>query len=450
MSVLADPQTEKKLLAIIADEGRIFGAPKARAWLDSLGLQPEDFSDRHARLVFEAFSASLAGGVAPLIEVLLPELARRTGREVDFKTTELFVPFFKAEEVATSEEARGLAVALRNLASRRRAYEAARRIIALAETGEAVGHELAEEMHQAANTVPGKTGTWSTAAKGRELAARRIRLVQDGRLNPNVPTGYHELDEAIGGMQPTFCVLCGQPGVVKSGVVGSILRNVAMRGETAALFSIEDRIDWLGFRYLAHHSGVPQFVLRNFKLAASQWNDVAAADTDVAQWDSRILVDDRPHLKPAEILFAAREALSERGAQSIWVDNLSAIKFKNGDRRDLEIQDFAERGRALADEFKVPFVVVAHTDTKAAKPTDIPQLWQCREAPNALHLVSRMALGIALSAPPKPDAPPPTIEIGVLKTQFGRPGSRVSIPFHARSGLLDDSQLAPQRQEGLL
>lgn len=446
MSVLSDTTAEARLLSIVAEEGRIIGPPRARALLEACGLQTDDFSDARARLVFGVFADALAKGRHPIRETLWPEL-QRSARDAKWED---FARFFVPASVGTSEEARGLGLALKNLASRRRAYEAAKRIIALAETGEAVGDELAQEMHEAANSIPGRSGAWATARRGVEAAAKRIRLVQDGRLLPNVPTGYHEIDRLVGGLQPTFVAIIGQQGVVKSGFVLSILRNMARAGRKGALLCPEDRQDWLGFRLLAHHSGVPQFILRNKPLAESQWQDVASADAQVSEFDSRILVDDRPHLRPGEVITAAREAYSERGAEAVFVDNLSAIRFARGDRRDLDVQEFIENGRALADEFKAPFAVVCHTDIKTAKPTDIPALWQCREAPNAIALVCRQAFGIALGVAPKDGAAPLDIQVGILKTQIGKPGLAVSLPFRARSGMLEDQRPEESEQGAFL
>jgi len=443
VSLLSNPQLEQKLLAIVAEEGRVLGASKARALLDSLGLQGDDFSERPARLVFEAFAAALPRGLAPVREALESELLRLGGERVAWRN---FAPCF-SPVLATSAEALALAVALKNLASRRRAYEAARRIIALAETGEAVGPELAQEMHHAANTVPGHSSAWRGASQGSDAASKRIRAVQDGRILPNVPTGYPEIDGAIGGIHPTLVVLCGRAGVVKSGIAASVLRNVARRGQVGAIFSLEDREEWLGFRYLAHASGIPQFVLRNRPLTEGQWFNLEEAKGHVHSWDSRILVDDRPGLKPAEILLAAREAYAERGASIVVVDNMTAVRFGRGDRRDLDVQDFLSGGRELADEFKAPFVVIAHTHNReGTKPDALPRLADCREAPGAFENLARLALGVAKA--PDEDF----VRLGVLKNQNGKTSGDtfIKLPFHQASGLLADPEAEPVSQESLL
>jgi replicative DNA helicase len=455
MTPLIDTKSESRVLSLVAEEGRILGAARARALLEACGLQADDFSQTYARLVFEAFVSALPRGLAPIREVLWPELSKAAGEKAAWSD---FERFFTPTSIGTSEEARAVAKALKDLASRRRAVEAARRIIALAETGESVGAELAAEMHDAAKTVPGFSGSWVSARRASDIAGRRIREVQDGRLSPNVPTGYPALDEAIGGLQPTLVVLCGRAGVVKSGIAASILRNVARRGQVAALFSLEDRMEWLGFRYLAHDSGVPQGVLRNRPLSESQWLNVAQADKQVAEWDSRILVDDRPRLKPGEILVGAREAFAERGACLCLIDNMTAVRFGRGERRDLDVQDFLTDARELADEFKRPFVVIAHTHNReGTKPGDLPRLADCREAPGAFENLARLALGIAYEPPPpaehgKPPPPAPVIRVGVLKNQNGKTlaGRHIELPFQASSGLLQDAVESVPSQEAML
>lgn len=428
MGTLIDADAERKLLVILAEESRIMQAPRARALMDSLGLRQDDFGDLLARRVFEAFGHELAQGRALVREALVPELVRNSNGRA--KASD-FAPFFIPTSISTSEETKALAHALKGLGARRRAFEHARRIAALAETGEASGLELAGEFREAAKVVPGYESVWKSGAVHVATAEQRIRDVNDGALKPNVSTGYSQLDQATEGMQPTLCVFIGRGGAVKSGLFAGILRNIARRGERAALFSAEDRGAWLGFRYLADESGVPQGVLRNRKLTEPQWMDVGAVSPRVRGWADRLRVDDRAKPAPAEVLAGAREAF-ESGCCLAALDNLAAVRWTRGPRMDLEIASFLEDGRALGDEYQRPFVVIAHTHNRPGmKPGDIPAIADCREAPGAIENTARWVVGVAK------DPAEAWINVGVLKSQNGQPGLKVQVQFNPISGLAE-------------
>jgi replicative DNA helicase len=430
-----DPRAEQQALALVISEGRIFGASKAQSLLSAMALQREDFSSAPSRAVFDVLTETLSRHLAPIHSVLAPKLSAVKGCEA-----EDFSGFIDSREVLSEPQGAALARVVKNLAARRRAAESARHIMALAQSGEMDEYELADEMQREAKRIPGLGSGWAHHERTMDKSDARVRSVQDGRMHPTVASGFHKLDGITGGFQPTLGVICGMPGRAKSAFVASCLRNISRRGESAAIFSMEDRAEWLTFRWAAHESGIPNFVLKYRPLTEGQWVDYAEASQEVRKWKP-IWIDDRAGLRPKEVLFAAREAFAELNARAVFLDNMTAMRMPRGDRRDLEFQDFLSDARALAEEFNRPFVVVSHTKLRdGGKVDDMPRLIDCSET-TAFDKLARLAYGVTKEED--------EIHIQVLKQNNGAAGQRLSFKFNPTSALLQDEEAAQQEIPGL-
>lgn len=420
-----DVEAEQRLVFAVAEEGRVLGARKAAALFASLKLMERDFFDERTRKALNVIVECISRQLAPIQQVIAPQLGLTNGEWGDY------APCFERSEILSVPQAQALSYRVRELASRRRAYDEARKILALAQEGKANGFELSAEMARAAGRIPGASGVWRDDLFTLDANAIEVRATQEARVGSStVETGYHTLDELTGGFQATLCVVCGFPGQAKSGFVGSVIRNMMRRGDRAALFSMEDRATWLTYRWLSHESGVPNFVLRYKQLSGEQWGSYGIADSAIRKWPGRAFFDDRAGLKPQEVLFAAREAFEDLKVSAVFLDNMTAMRMPRGDRRDLEFQDFLVEARALADEFRKPFVVVSHTKFgEGRKSTDMPRLIDCSES-TAFDKLARCAYGISKGEG--------SIKIGVLKNNSGVAGSVVSLPFRGRSALLED------------
>lgn len=413
MTELIDLQMEKNVVAILVEESRVLGAEHARQSLERTRLEPEDFTAQEYRATFVDFAnAARAGNVLVHQDQL---------RHLD------------SSEVLSPVLLDSAAGRLRDLAVRRQIWLAARRILDASRDEAIPVSQLISRFDSEARGINARSSSWKHHTEAVDRAVSRIRSVQEGKAAGVMKTGYEALDSVIGGLPPTLCVVAGLPGMSKSAFVGSVLRNMARRGDASAVFSLEDRHDWLAFRWIAHESDIAQVVLRNCKLNGEHWTQVGAADAAIRGWKAPVWIDDRPMLRPSEILVSAREALRDKGVRAIWLDNMTAVRFTRGPRMDLEIQDFLLEARALADEFQAPFVVVSHTRRRdGLKAGELPTLTDCSESA-AFEKLSRMAIGVALNHEIR------SFQIGVLKnTNGGGVGATISLPFRAKSALLED------------
>lgn len=421
---LFDEVSERSVVQILWEETVAFGPERGRELLQRAALEPADFTVTLARDMFVLLRGAVGGGLVPIASC-----AEQT-------------EYLRTDEVQNPFHLDARANALRELAMRRALVRVAQSVHRDAAEPELSVPEILARAKGEIDRVPTRGDHWRPLTETFERVHEHMSSMRIGGKAPGVLTGFDEIDDETGGFPPTLVVIAAMPGVGKSAFVGSVLRNIAIRGESAAVFCMEDRSEWLGFRVLAHDTGIHQFILRNRVLTGGQWDRVGEMWNSITGFSGRVLCDDREGLTPAEVLFAARAAVRHRGAQAIFLDNMTAMRFERSGRLDLEIQDFLVAARALANEMQVPFVVLSHVKRRDDLDVgDMPRLTDCSET-SAFEKLCRLAYG--LSREKKTDA----LKIAVLKNTNGRAHMGFTLALRPSSALVEAEE-RKAKQEGL-
>src|SRR5256714_1482278 len=115
-----------------------------------------------------------------------------------------------------------------------------------------------------------------------------------------VPTGFHDLDEVTGGLQPSdLIIMAARPGIGKTSLSLGVAHNAAERGRRVGVFSLEMSREQLVQRLLAVETGVDSQRLRLGYLADEDWHIVSDAIGRLAQM--HIYIDDSAGLTIMEI-----------------------------------------------------------------------------------------------------------------------------------------------------
>ena len=430
MTELFDTAAERAAVQILWEESTTFGFKRGRQLLARVGLEREDFTDEPSAILFSRIQDAVTNELAPTLggfdEEVLPRL-----REV-----------LNPDELVNPETLDAHCERIRDLSTRRNVKRFARELVTKAQDPSVSISDVLSFAGTASRRIPTRFSSWVPLTETMKRVEQHLHDVSDGRKRPTVLTGFSEIDEETGGLPATLVVIAAMPGVGKSAFVASIIREMAKRGEKAAIFCMEDESEWLAFRLLAHDSGVHQFVLRNRKLTAVQWEQAGNTFHQLAGFNRNILCDDRKMLRPADVLFAARNAVMRHGARAVFLDNMTAMQWERGARMDLEIQDFLSAARALANELEVPFVVLSHVKRREGLDVgDMPRLTDCAET-SAFEKLCRMGYGLCRQK--KGD----TLVVGVLKNTNGRAFIKFDLQLRPASALIE-AELRKAKQERL-
>ncbi len=220
---------------------------------------------------------------------------------------------------------------------------------------------------------------------------------RDGGLS-GLSTGLRDLDEKMGGMQPSdLIILAARPAMGKTALATSIAYHVARNyrpeqmadgsvraadGGVVAFFSLEMSAEQLATRIISAETGIPSSDIRRGKITEQQFGDLV----DVAQKINSIplYIDDTGGLTIAQVAARSRRIKRQHGLGLIVIDYLQLLSGST--RRALEgrVQELTEITtglKALAKELNVPILALSQLSRQVESRDDKrPQLADLRES----------------------------------------------------------------------
>ncbi len=175
-----------------------------------------------------------------------------------------------------------------------------------------------------------------------------------------IPTGFHDLDKILGGMQRSdMIILAARPSVGKTSLALSIAHNAARRyRQRVALFSLEMSSEQVVQRLISAETGINSQRLRRGEIAEDEWGRFMKATSDLAE--THFFVDDTPSASALELRTKARRLHAEVGVDLIVVDYLQLMRgdFRS-ENRVQEISSISRALKAMARELNVPLLAIS-------------------------------------------------------------------------------------------
>jgi replicative DNA helicase len=198
-----------------------------------------------------------------------------------------------------------------------------------------------------------------------------------------VPTGFRDLDDLLGGLQPSdLIIVAARPGVGKTSLAVSMAMNAALKQKAVvAMFTLEMSGEQLVQRMISAQTGIDSQRLRLGRIADLEWEQFTQASAVLS--DTAIFIDDTPSPSPMEIRTKARRLAAEYALDLIIIDYLQLMQ--GGERRsENRVQEISYISRALkglARELNVPVVALSQLSRAVEGRTDKrPVLSDLRES----------------------------------------------------------------------
>ena len=265
--------------------------------------------------------------------------------------------------VPTSVHAEYYANIVERTATRRRLIEAAGEIAALAYKEAEDVDEVVDRAEQvlfgvserriARDLVPVKQVLSEYYDRIEYLTRHRGEMI-------GIPTGFHDLDKILGGMQRSdMLILAARPSVGKSSLALSIAHTAAKRyRQRVALFSLEMSNEQVVQRLISAETGIDSQRLRRGEIAQDEWGRFMKATSDLAE--THFFVDDTPSISALELRTKARRLHADVGVDLIVVDYLQLMRGDFGsENRVQEISSISRGLKALARELNVPVLALS-------------------------------------------------------------------------------------------
>ncbi|MGH8977039.1 MAG: replicative DNA helicase [Acidimicrobiia bacterium] len=198
-----------------------------------------------------------------------------------------------------------------------------------------------------------------------------------------VPTGFHDLDDLLLGLQPsTLNVLAARPGQGKTSLaLGAALHCALVARKPVLFFSMEMGHLELTKRLLAAEAGIEARKLSTGKLSEHEWPKLHQAVGRLAE--APFFIDDNPHCTVMEMRAKARRTRARFGDLGlIVVDYLQLMSSsKRVESRQIEVSEMSRGLKILARELDTPVLCLSQLNRQLEYRQDKrPMLADLRES----------------------------------------------------------------------
>lgn len=199
-----------------------------------------------------------------------------------------------------------------------------------------------------------------------------------------IPTGFRSLDNILSGLQQTdMVVIAARPAMGKTALAINIAQNVARRGKSVGIISLEMSKEQLVERMFCAMLGVDSWKMRTGKLSDEDFAKIGSVMDDLSQ--TKIFIDDSSINGIVELRTKARRLRAEHGLDLLVVDYLQMMSVDNKSSYQMNrVQEISEITRALknlARELHIPVIALSQLSRAVeGRPSKIPQLSDLRES----------------------------------------------------------------------
>ena len=198
-----------------------------------------------------------------------------------------------------------------------------------------------------------------------------------------VPTGYHDLDELLLGLQPsTLSIVAARPGQGKTSfALGAALHCALDAKKPVLFFSMEMGHLELTKRLLAAEAQIDARKLSTGRLSEHEWPKLNQAVGRLAE--APFFIDDNPHCTVMEMRAKARRTKAKYGDIGLIVVDYLQLMSTSGrsESRQVEVSELSRGLKILARELDAPVMTLSQLNRQLEYRQDKrPMLADLRES----------------------------------------------------------------------
>jgi replicative DNA helicase len=346
-------------------------------------IEADDFYKPAHGLVFEAALTLHARG-EPIDPVTMAEELRRTGHLEALGGTQTLLRIQAATPASANSS--HYAQIVSDLAALRRLIGTAAEIQEMAFTSEDDVDETLDRaeslIFETAERRVADTLVALHPALEQTLVELEALYDRDSSI-VGVPTGYHDLDEMLLGLQPsTLSIVAGRPGSGKSSfALGAALHCALDARKPVLFFSMEMGHLELTKRLLAAEAMIDARKLSTGKLSEHEWPKLNQAVGRLA--DAPFFIDDNPHCTVMEMRAKARRTKAKYGDIGLIVVDYLQLMSTSGrsESRQVEVSELSRGLKILARELEAPVMTLSQLNRQLEYRQDKrPMLADLRES----------------------------------------------------------------------
>lgn len=374
MKLPVNVEAERALIGCIYLDSETYGNVKDI-------ISADDFSDKRNRELWKAEVECILNGQLDLV-TLKTEIDKGTMLS-GVEAIKILVQI--TNELPTTEGAVRYAEIVADYAERRRKIigiqEAAKKYSDLSDEPENVDSFVQNVI--LAPTGRRKNISFTEAFK--DFSANYTAKKEKGSFLSGIPTGFTELDIALGGLEPgKMYVIGARPGIGKSAYALNIASNMAANHHTILYFSLEMRTYEITKRISAYMAKVDLRKIKTYRLSDDELKNIEKFNKIIGDY---LIINDDSYQTVQTIMSNAIQTNAELNrigekVECIMIDHLHllASDSKYTDRRH-QIDEASRMCKVLAEKLECPVIVLSQLSrANTARKDNVPQLTDLRES----------------------------------------------------------------------
>jgi replicative DNA helicase len=247
-----------------------------------------------------------------------------------------------------------------------------------------------------------------------------------------IPTGFKSLDGILTGFHPSdLVVLAARPAMGKTAFALNIAQNVAKKGMSVGVISLEMSKEQLVERMFCSMLEVDSWKIKTGKLSE---RDFARIGPVMDQLNSlKIFIDDSLGNSIVELRAKTRRLQMEHGLDFLIIDYLQLMHTGGGGFQSNRVQEISEISRSLktlAREMKMPILALSQLSRAVeSRPSKVPQLSDLRES-GAIEQDADVVMMMYREDYYEEDTPRKGITDVFIKKHRNGPTGQVELRFH--------------------
>jgi len=346
------------------------------------GLKPGDFYRPANQHIFDAIGSLYTSG-EPVDTITVADALRREDLLDSVGGTEALHQLQNATPAISS--AKHYAKIVTDTATLRRLIRAASDIAEMAYSGPDDVTKTVDQAEQKVFEIGDEKAADTTRAMT-DLISQGMDLLEEryerGVSITGAPTGFHDLDDLLAGLQPsTLNIVGARPAMGKTAFGLGIAVNIAQQlHQPVLVFSLEMGHDELTQRILASEARVDSKRITTGNLSESDWAKIGQA---IGRLEVPLFLDDNPRVTVMEIRAKARRLKARHGSLAlIVIDYLQLMSTGGGaENRQLEVSEISRNLKVLARELETPILALSQLSRNLESRSDKrPMLSDLRES----------------------------------------------------------------------
>lgn len=249
-----------------------------------------------------------------------------------------------------------------------------------------------------------------------------------------VPTGFHDLDNILAGLQKSdLIILASRPSIGKTSLALDLARNVALKAKIpVGIFSLEMSSDQLVDRMLSAEGHVDAWRMRTGRLRSTEDDDDFAKIGEAMGIlsEAPIFIDDSARANVMEMRTLARRLQSEHNLGLIIIDYLQLMEGRTSDNRVQEVSEISRSLKGLARELNIPVLALSQLSRAVEnRNPQVPKLSDLRES-GSIEQDADVVMFLYREDREKPDTPNKNVVQVIVAKHRNGPLGTASLYFN--------------------